>query len=261
MSKVLIDAHVHLPLGGETYQWFPFTRGRRDYFRYLEEAGVTRFLAFPSGGPDIADTNRRMYCFWQTHPKLVSPSVRVNPRMAEVSTRQMSEYRKKGVVWVSELAAYMGKYTYYEPGFRSILDAAEDLNMIVNVHLLKKDEGRFRKYFERYAELTFVLPHLWDDRRLVVEKAELARQYPNVYVDLSGYGVDRLGLWEYAIRAAGVDKVLWGSDYPINDPAIYAARLETLRIPAKDKEKVRRGNFIRLMADHGASESLGTSSR
>jgi len=249
--SLLIDAHVHLPLGRENFQWFPFTKSRADFFSYLKRAGVGHFLAFPIGGPDVAKTNQQMFAFWRKHPDLVTPSVHVNPREPEISVRDMKKYRDKGVVWVSELTAYMGKYTYYEPGFDKILAAAEDLGMIVNVHLLKKDELQFPKYFERHRKLAFVLPHLWDDKQLVIEKARLVSQYPNVYVDLSGYGVDRLGLWEYAVNTMGVDKVLWGSDYPINDPAIYAARLETLRIPSADKQKIRCGNFIRLTTEHG----------
>ncbi len=76
-------------------------------------------------------------------------------------------------------------------------------------------------------------------------------RHPNAYLDLSGTGVDRLGLWEYVIGKVGSDKVLWGSDYPINDPAVYLARLKSLRVPARDKHRISGGNIQRLVARRG----------
>lgn len=248
---MVIDAHVHLPLGRKAHQWFPYTRSRADFFKYLKGCGVDRFVAFPSGG-DIVETNRRMLRFWRRHPELVIPAVRTDPLNAGLSLREMERAREAGVVWAGEFTSYASPYAYDHPGFEAIVEKADELKMILNVHLLKKEEKPFERVLDRYPDAVFVLAHLWDDRGLVVEKAELIARHPNAYVDLSGYGVDRLGLWEYMIETVGADKVLWGSDYSVNDPAVYLARLGTARIPAADKRKIREGNVRRLLRERGA---------
>ncbi len=247
----LIDAHVHLSLDGQNSGWFPFLHDGADYFSYLKEVGVDHILAFPSGQGSLAEIHAKMIDTWKKNPTLITPSMRVDPHNVSDSVAEIKNCREQGVVWICEQTAYSGKFKYSAAEFDAILHAAADAHMIINVHLLEEEEKPFEQYFERYPTLTFVLAHLWDNRKLVMGKAELVARHPNVMVDLSGYGVDRLGIWEHVIKTAGADKVLWGSDYPINDPAVYVARLNNARISSVDKQKVRHGNFTRLLAKHG----------
>lgn len=258
----VIDAHVHLPLGGAApHQWFPFTRGMPDYFRYLRDVGISTFVAFPSGGervrkglPDaMRRTNALMLEFWKKHPDLVIPAVRLHPGMPDESVREMEAARREGVVFIGEFVTYGNSdYTYEEPGFEEICEAADGLGMILNCHLLERDEKPFARIMQRYPKAVFVLAHLWDNATLVEAKAGLAAAHPNAMLDLSGYGVDRLGIWEYAAKVAGPGKVLWGSDYPINDPAIYLARLGTMRVAGREKKKIASGNVLRLLKERHA---------
>jgi len=258
----VIDAHIHLPLGdGRGHNWFPFTRSRADYFRYLEQVGVRTFVGFPHGpkksGEPLADslkrTNDLMLKFWRRKPGLVIPAAKAHPSEAAESIRQMQLARREGVVFVGEFVTYGGSSVRYDDlGFEAICEAANELGMILNCHLVEREEEPFEKLLRKYRKASFVLAHLWDNRELVKGKCALVKRNRNALVDLSGYGVDRLGIWKYVVETVGAEKVLWGSDYPINDPAIYLARLATCRIKAAEKRKVAGGNVLRMLKERGA---------
>ena len=257
----VIDAHVHIGFG-ETgrFNWFPFTKGRTDFFRYLETVGVGTFVAFPhvANGDLGADekmrrANEAVFKLWRRRPGLVVPAVRLHPNFPDESVREMEKYRPEGVVFAGEFVTYGGStYNYETPGFEQIVEAAADLRMILNCHLVQREEPLFERFIEGYPDVVFILAHLWDNRDMVMTKCELVARHPNAMVDLSGYGVDRLGIWEYVANTLGAEKALWGSDYPINDPAIYLARLASCRVKAADRRKIAAGNVLRLLKERGA---------
>lgn len=60
-----------------------------------------------------------------------------------------------------------------------------------------------------------------------------------------------MGILEQAVRVAGADRVLFGSDYTINDPAGVIARLDKSNFDVETREKVLGGNLARLLTEHG----------
>ena len=51
------------------------------------------------------------------------------------------------------------------------------------------------------------------------------------------------------IRRTGVDKVLYGTNYPGSDPAKYVAKLKNLPLKDNELEKIASGNFKQLVTD------------
>jgi len=249
---VIIDSHVHLSFDNGDLQWFPFTRNRSDYVAYLRSLGIDRFLVFP-GGEDVVETNRSMLRFWRRNPSLVIPAVKLDPVRPALSLAEMERARENGIVVAGEFLTYEGRYEYRDRGFVQIVEKANELGMILVVHLEPEEEKPFERMLSRFPDTSFVIPHLWGGGDIVRDKVSMIRRHPNAYVDLSGTGVDRLGLWEYAIQTVGADRVLWGSDYPINDPAVYLARLASLRMPAGVKKRISGANIERLIARHGGA--------
>jgi predicted TIM-barrel fold metal-dependent hydrolase len=109
---------------------------------------------------------------------------------------------------------------------------------------------------ERYPRLTVILAHLgsgYED-----EIAELTHSFPNIYTDtslrLSGLGKpDRWTADQLVatIRRIGVDRVLFGSNYPFVNPAVYATILEQLPLTDSERRQVAAKNFELLMANVG----------
>jgi predicted TIM-barrel fold metal-dependent hydrolase len=55
-------------------------------------------------------------------------------------------------------------------------------------------------------------------------------------------------VYRVAIQAAGVEKILFGSDYPLLEPLRYFKELDTLRLPAEARERICGLNAAGLLA-------------
>jgi predicted TIM-barrel fold metal-dependent hydrolase len=69
----------------------------------------------------------------------------------------------------------------------------------------------------------------------------------NFYLDTSGYGHDRVGVLEYAVEKIGPDRILFGSDFSINDPSTVIARIKNSFLTYEQKQKIFSGNLERLL--------------
>lgn len=79
-------------------------------------------------------------------------------------------------------------------------------------------------------------------------------QNPNCYLDTSGYGHDRMGMLEYAVKKIGADRVLFGSDFSINCPATVIARVNNAFITEEQRGKILSGNLQALLKKAGAHD-------
>jgi predicted TIM-barrel fold metal-dependent hydrolase len=61
-----------------------------------------------------------------------------------------------------------------------------------------------------------------------------------------------MGMLEYAVRSIGEDRVLFGSDFSINDPSTVIARIEHSYLTQAQKRKILAGNLKALLRKFGA---------
>ena len=95
------------------------------------------------------------------------------------------------------------------------------------------------------------LPTLGDSPEEVEERIGLAARFPNLSLDICGHGYQRMGVLELAVQQAGSGRVLFGSDYTINDPAGVIARIQAADFNAETKAGLLGGNLSRLLGEHG----------
>jgi hypothetical protein len=72
-------------------------------------------------------------------------------------------------------------------------------------------------------------------------------RHKNTHIDLSGSGIERVGILERAVREIGADRVLYGSDFTSNEPAAVIARVKNAFLTAQDREKILFRNVSRLL--------------
>jgi predicted TIM-barrel fold metal-dependent hydrolase len=102
-----------------------------------------------------------------------------------------------------------------------------------------------------FPQTTFVLAHLGDSEEEVRERIGLAGRYANLNLDICGHGYQRMGVLESAVRVAGSQRVLFGSDYTVNDPAGVIARIQAADFDAQTKAQLLGENLSRLLHKHG----------
>ena len=77
----------------------------------------------------------------------------------------------------------------------------------------------------------------------------LCARHANLHLDISGTGIDRLGMVRHAIDILGPQKVLFGSDYPVNNPAVYVAGVAYEPLTEAEREALLHGNVERLLGE------------
>jgi hypothetical protein len=112
--------------------------------------------------------------------------------------------------------------------------------------------ANFEPVLESFPELKLVIAHLghgfWD------ESVELAKKYRNLYFDTSAVlsGIEHLQPLSdkegaELIRTIGIDRVMFGSDYPWFDPRIDLKRFLRLPLSSSEKEKVLGQNAKKIL--------------
>jgi predicted TIM-barrel fold metal-dependent hydrolase len=257
---MIFDCHVHLPSTGlsQTWEWQPFTPDLAAAVAYLRRCGVDRAVANSMRG-ELARTPQEMRAgndetaqAAREHPDLIVAACLVNTNVgAEAAAELRRCHDELGMVWVGELCGYASGYTYDTEGFAEALETAAELNMVVQIHV--DDIPDMDRLCRQYPQVTWVLPHPGDSATEVVARCELARKHENICLDLSGHGVQRMGVLDLAVCCAGPERVLFGSDYTINDPAAVIATIQASYLDDEAKAKVLGGNVVRMLAERGVN--------
>jgi predicted TIM-barrel fold metal-dependent hydrolase len=98
----------------------------------------------------------------------------------------------------------------------------------------------------RHPKVSFLLAHIGGGGDWLHSLHDL-RSLPNVYVDLSGSGVDG-GMLEACLAAVGVERLLWGCDLTIETGWAKLRYLEHLLSPP-ELERVRWRNAATIFPD------------
>ena len=95
----------------------------------------------------------------------------------------------------------------------------------------------------RHPDVAFILAHIGGGGDWL-HSLHAVREVPNVYVDLSGSGVDG-GMLEACIDSVGAGRLLWGTDLTMDTGWAKLRYLETI-LPEGELELVRWKNAARI---------------
>lgn len=176
------------------------------------------------------------------------PGFHVHPAFVEESLREIDRMDKAGVRLVGELVPYIdgwGEMTYASDEFSVLLDEIARRGMAVNIHAMNEDA--MDEMVRAHPDVTIIAAHPGEYREFM-RHIERAKWSDNYYIDLSGTGVFRYGMLRRAIDEMGADHVLFGSDFPTCNPAMFlgAVMLDGL-ITEEEREKVLSLNAKRIL--------------
>jgi hypothetical protein len=110
------------------------------------------------------------------------------------------------------------------------------------------EASSLRRGATRPKARTIVFPHLGGTREDIFARVEIVAKHENTCIELSGSGVERVGILERAVKEIGPDRVLYGSDFTINEPSAVIARVRNAFLTPGDREKILFRNVERLLA-------------
>jgi predicted TIM-barrel fold metal-dependent hydrolase len=251
----VFDAHLHCPSdqSRQVWQWYPVTKSFAEFASYLTRTGVQRGI-INNVQSQLAKTpaefiagNREVARYVEQYKgRFVGASV-VNPLFIDEALREIEDCRKQlGFVWVGELCNYTVPYQYTVKEFEQLVQQVVKMNMVLDVHTELEEMDYI---IGKFPQATLVFPHFGDSNegQHIFKRIDAVAKHPNCYLDTSGYGHDRVGMLEYAVKAVGPDRVLFGSDFSINDPSTVIARIQNAFLSVEEKRKILSENLQALL--------------
>jgi predicted TIM-barrel fold metal-dependent hydrolase len=245
----VFDAHLHCPSeSGEVWQWYPVTKSFPEFAAYLDRSGVEGGIInnvrcqLAKTPQDFIKGNREVARYVEKYKGRFLGACVVNPLFIDEALREIEDCRKQlGFAWVGELCNYTVPYEYTVKEFGMLVEQVEKLNMVLDVHT-ELEEMEY--IIQKFPRATIVFPHFGDSQEYahIFKRIDLVAKNPNCYLDTSGYGHDRVGMLEYAVKTIGPERVLFGSDFSINCPATVIARVKNAFLTEEQKQKILSGN-------------------
>lgn len=249
----IIDCHIHpFRHATENNCFFPATVNCDNFVSELQRSGITRScgsvirkLTKPEFSV-IQALNREALRFRDNYPDFFIPGIHVHAAYPDESCREIETlYRTEKICWIGELVAYFFDYkSYIEPGMNQVYDLAQQLNLPINIHPYGLDE--IDQICLNFPKLNIIIAHPTGDKNGIMARYELIKKYPNAYLDLSGSGLFRWGMLRHGIKTSGKHKFLFGTDYPICNPAMMIEAVKFEISNDQELEAIFSGNFKRL---------------
>ena len=288
---IVTDSHVHLyppgvnrrpaawaALHGELHWAELCTRRRKDgrpvqtfpsvaeLLKAMDAAGVARavLLGWYWENPlSCAEQNRFYARVVRAHPDRLSAFATVNPEAGARAT--LDEVRRahgEGLCGLGELSPHSQGFGVDDRVFAEVLKLAARLRLPVNLHVTdpasRPYPGRvetplkdFVRLARRHPRTTFILAH-WGG--LLPLRVPAARQLANVYYDTAAspllYGVD---VWQRFLAEVPAERVLFGSDFPLNLYPRLDAEPNLARFVAEaHRGAVNAGQLLNVLRDSAA---------
>ncbi|MCL2299546.1 MAG: amidohydrolase family protein [Firmicutes bacterium] len=126
------------------------------------------------------------------------------------------------------------------------LEYANERRLLLLLHCPVPDFGEADTLCGRYPDITFVLAHAGSSYETAEKCLRVAKARPNALLEITYTTLTR-GLIEYLVSKIGAERVLYGSDLPMRDPAPQLGWVAYARISEEDKKKIFYENIKRLM--------------
>lgn len=253
-----IDAHVHLyppdinrdPAGwaalhseprwadlclrrrknGRPVQSFPSVN---ELLRRMDEAEVGRavLLGWYWEHQENCATQNRFYadCV-RAHPDRLSAFATIQPAAGpDFAVAEIRRAHGEGLIGIGELSPHAQGYGAKSEEFRSVLSAAAELGLTVNLHVTDPATGtypgRVETPWQDFVDLALTWPRVkfifahWGGGLAFggTAEADRLRGCENVFYDTAASPLlYDAGAWGRGTAAAGSDRVLFGSDFPLN---------------------------------------------
>lgn len=212
----------------------------------LSESDVPSFSEWDA----VKVCNREMLALKDKLDGFYVPGMMVHPDYVGESLAEIDDLYTRGIRLVGELVPYMQGWKDYScEGFSEILDHITEKNMLVSLHSMGEDE--MDKMVKRHPDTKFVFAHPGEYGN-VIRHFKRLKMSENCWLDVSGYGIFRHGMLRAAIDEVGIDRIIFGSDYPTCNPYMYVGGvLLDPMITDAEKSAIFAGNIRRLFKSVG----------
>lgn len=239
----IIDAHCHYGPGDGLRGPWDTRADLTRFLRWAEESGIHKVNLFAAFHSDYRYANRvvarlvrqrpnKFYGFAFLHAE------RDQGRIQDMVREAVEEHGFVGI----KIHRHDARIS------REVCEAARRFHLPV-LYDVMGEVTQVELIATEYPDVNFIIPHLStfaDDWKAQLNFIPYLERHPNVFTDTSG--VRRFDLLEMAVRRAGSQKIIFGSDGPWLHPGVEMQKVLALHLPPDEKAMVLGGNFLRLIS-------------
>ena len=211
--------------------------------------GFTSPLYLPSQR-DVTAGNDALLALQRDHPDRIRGYVAVNPNFTAHARAEIVRCLDAGMIGIKLAASRRADDPLLDP----IAELARERRVPILQHIWQhrrgdwpgqeaSDAAELCTLARRHPDVAFILAHIGGGGDWL-HSLHVLRDVPNVYIDLSGSGVDG-GMLEGCIESAGVPRLLWGCDITLDTGWAKLRYLETF-LSKDDAALVRWKNAARI---------------
>lgn len=250
----IIDCHIHPSVDKKTdFCWYQKSGSIIKQFEDLKRAGITKacgalIVRNPSSFKEIKKLNDIALSIRDKYPDFYIPGIQIHPNFPDESCKEIERCCGiHGVRWIGELVGYLMGFAddYASENMIQILKTTVKFKVVVNFHCA--DLNLVEKLCKKLPDIQFVLAHPWEGE-VFLNRVKIVAKFKNLYLDCSGTGIDRYGMLRKSFEIAGSKKLIFGSDYPINNPAVYISGALFEKLPQKVYIDFFSENFKKLVS-------------
>ncbi len=251
----IIDCHFHPVLDiDDECNWFHSSGDIINQIDTLRRAGISHAcgspirLHKPDSFDQIQTLNDKALRLRDLFSEFYIPGIHIHPHFPEESCMEIERCcLGEGVRWIGELVGYiMGYKNYYATkNALCIMREAAKHKVVVNIHC--NNLNVVGKLCREAPNLKIVLAHLGKSKEEILNRLETVRCFPNLYLDISGSGIDRYGVLRKAVDVVGKNKIIFGTDYPINNPDIYVKAVHFEPLSEDERSAIFKDNMLTLI--------------
>ncbi len=223
--------------------------------------GHTSPIYFPSPR-DASLGNDEMLMLQEREGDRVRSYVTVNPNDGEHALAEIERCMRRGAIGIKLAASRRADDPLVDPIAAEAARRRVPILQHVWQHRRRDWPGQeasdgveLARLATRHPEVPFILAHIGgggDWQHTLPAVAEL----PNVYVDLSGSGVDR-GMLDRTVTAVGASRMVWGSDLTMETGLAKLWALDVIGLSREDIAAIRWRNAARIFPS-GSFPSIAT---
>lgn len=257
---MLIDVHAHFHHeGGPRRDWQQVNQAR---LAAGDRIGITIHVSsvlgtwgmrsptyFPSPD-DVTLGNAAQRELQRAHPRRIRGYVTVNPNYTAHALDEIQRGVSEGMIGVKLAASRRADDPLLDP----ICEVASQHDLPILHHIWQhrrrdwpgqeaSDGVELVRLAARHPEVHFILAHIGGGGDWL-HTLRAVRYQPNIFIDLSGSGVDG-GMLDGCLGSVGAERLLWGADVTLCTGLAKLRYLERILTPA-DLELVRGRNAERI---------------
>lgn len=211
--------------------------------------GLTSPIYFPSPR-DVTAGNDALLALQRQHPDVVRGYACVNPNYTAHARAEIIRCLDAGMIGIKLAASRRADDPLVDP----IAELASERRVPVLQHIWQhrrhdwpgqeaSDAVELCALARRHPDVAFILAHIGGGGDWL-HSLHAVREVPNVYVDLSGSGVDG-GMLEACVASVGASRLLWGTDLTMDTGWAKLRYLEAI-LSEDDLELIRWKNAARI---------------